>query len=116
MAKTTYRLSDLIEIHVLMYELMDPEQEADALTTGEGYSWEIRECVQKELRDRRLHPVQILCDPSLPSPEQSRLAPRAFAAGSTVDFCYRIEEAKIFQGKLYCTAASVKDYGRLSSQ
>jgi hypothetical protein len=112
MDKETYRLSDLIDIRQLMRELMDPEQEAEALCDEDGVCWETLEELQQQLRRGRLHPVEILFDDRLPQPEQRELNPKAIGAGTAVDFLTRILSFETGKHRLFLTLASVREtYG-----
>jgi hypothetical protein len=102
-----YRISDLIDIRQLMRELMDPEQEAEALCDEDGVSWEILEEIQECLRLGRLHPVEVLFDDRLREPEQRELNPQALAAGTSVDFLKRLLIFENGKHRLFLTLASV---------
>lgn len=108
MDRESYRLSDLIGIRQLMAELMDPEQEAEALTDEDGVSWEILEGIQECLRLGRLHPVEVLFDDRLREPEQRELNPQALAAGTAVEFLKRLLIFEQGKSRLSLTIASVR--------
>jgi hypothetical protein len=85
----TVRLSDLLDIHELMAEWMNPEDESDATWGGNdnipGYAWRVIEEVRVELRAGRLQPF--LVSTPLGSPPDIRpIDPEKLAAGSDEDF------------------------------
>jgi hypothetical protein len=108
MDKEQYRLSDLIGIRQLMAELMDPEQEAEALCDEDGFCGDILDELQTRLRLGRLHPVEVLFDDRLPQPEQRALNAQALAAGSSVDFLTRLLSFETGKQRLFFTLASVQ--------